>query len=98
MRIARGAGEAGKVDFAPGGDRVAAVGLVAAVDADEMDEVLGRSVRDGGQRTEVHQEAAVAVERQYLLVRQAEREAERVRRCLAHGAHRQEIERARRSA
>ena len=53
----------------------AAVGFVAAVLTDEVDEVLRRDACDRNQRTEIHQQAAVAIEHNNLAVRQAYCEA-----------------------
>ena len=84
-----------KLDAAAARDRMAAVGLVGAVLADEMKQVLRRRLGDGDQRAEVHQQAAVAVEHDHPLVGPAEREAERMRGREPHRAVREIVERVR---
>ena len=84
--IARGAREAGEADATGAGNRVAAVGLVSAVFADEMDEVARRDLGDGHQAPEIHQQAAVAVEHDDALVGASQRQSQRMRRGLAHRA------------
>lgn len=55
-------------------ERMPAVGLVSSVLANEVDQVFRPSVGSGDERREVHEEAAVAIEHDYLPVRSAKRQ------------------------
>src|SRR6266576_5811226 len=67
LGVAGGARQTGEIDLWIG-DRVAAVGLVAAIVAHEMHKILRRNRADRDEAAEVHQQAAVAVEHDDALV------------------------------
>src|SRR5215211_8417154 len=87
--------EAGKIDSAAIGDRMAAVRLVCAVLAHKVNEVARGGLGDRHQGAEVYEQAAVTVENDHPLVRPSEREPEPVRGGQPHRAVRQIVERAR---
>ena len=72
-----------------------AIGLVGAVVADEMHEVLRRRRPDRDQAAEIHQQAAIAIEHQYALVGPPQRQPQAMRGGEPHGADREIVERAR---
>src|SRR6266516_2874846 len=93
MRITGRARHGGELD--PGvRDRVRTVRLVGSVLDDDMDEILRRRRGDGDQRSEVHQQAAVALQTNDAPVGPAQRQSEGVRRIEPHRAHREVVERA----
>ena len=65
-------------------NRKCAIDFVHVVLADEMTQILWRNVGDRNQRTEVHQQTAVAVENDHFLIRCAKCQSQAVRRCLPH--------------
>src|SRR3989442_1269550 len=95
LRIACRAREAPEIELRVR-ERMSAVRLVGAILAEEMDQVPGRGGADRHQRSEIHQQAAVAVEDDDAPVRPAERETEPARGSEPHRAERIVIERARR--
>ena len=58
--------------------------FINAIFKHEMMQVLRRGIGDAHQRTEIHQQAAVAVEHQHMPVGVGQRQPESVRRGLPH--------------
>src|SRR5216683_4016514 len=93
--IARRPREAAKVHAVATGDRMAAIRLVGAVVAHEVEEIGRRRRRDSNQAAEIHEQAAVAIEHDDAPVGPPQRQPERVRGGEPHGAVGQVVERMR---
>jgi hypothetical protein len=74
---------------------MSAVGFVGAVLAQKVQQIVWCGIGDGQQTAEVHQQAAVAIQYDHPALGCAQREPQRQRRCLAHGAGRGESRRFR---
>ena len=95
IAVPRRAREAREIHPLTARNRMPAIGFISSILADEMKKVLWRGFRGRHQSSDVHEQAAIAIEHDHPLVRPPERQPQPVRGCQSHGAMREVIERMR---
>ena len=68
------------------------VGFVSAVLTETVHQVPGRSMGDGHERAQIHQQAAVAVEHHHSPVMPSQGDAQGMRGALPHGASKRVVQ------